>query len=351
MKAIHFIAALLLVTTSVALTGCYTQVAGTRDYYGGRVYRVPSYSDTIHADQAVRYDTTMHGDTMFIDEHPADDGVAANTGGGGANDETIVNNYGTGTYWDGLCSPGFSVSFGWPYYSWYSPWEPYYTCDYGWGYPGFYPPVYDAWGFGYRPYYAYGFYGGYHSHGYGNRYFANNQYGRYGYGRTATGGRFGGESRHASGSRSGIGSSPSSMATADRNAPVHVMAPEGGAMSRGSMAQARQPGGMSTMSAGSRQVVVRRSGGQVTSMSMSNRGGHQMVVVRRGGSSAGGNAYRSYGSGNYSGRSSGRSSSTARSYGTGRGYSSGSGSNGSGSRGSGGGSSGRASSGGGGGRR
>jgi hypothetical protein len=330
MKAAHLSAAVLIMVSSLALSGCYTQLAGTSGgYYGssGRVYHAPQplYSDTVKANPtAVVYDTTMHGDTMFIDERPltAPSAADTNTPGGG---EEVVNNYydnpGYGYY------DGFSIGFGWPYDPWWSPWYPNY-----WGYPGFYTPYYGAyWGLGLYPYwggfgYGHGFgYGGYdHGFGYGHGF-----YGGYaGIGRSGIDGRLGGEYRSggiASGLRgpsssiglagsrgaeaNGMRSGGTPAFSADRDAPVHAMAPEGG------NARAIGTSGASNM-ASSHPVVVRTSNGQ--SITSANVGGRNMTVVRRGGNngsrangSNGRGGYGSYGRGGY------------RSYGGGRGYSGG----------------------------
>ncbi len=346
MKAAYLFAASLLMMSSLALTGCYTQLAGTSGgggYYGysGRVYHAPQplYSDTVRGGNqtAVVYDTTMHGDTMFIDERPlvAPSAADSNTSGGSGE---VVNNYYGGTPYYG----GFSLGFGWPYNDpWYSPWYPY---SYGYGYPGFYPPYYDAfWGAGYYPYYGLGFYGGFYGGygrgfygGYGHGYYGGYGYGR-GYGYTGIGrglnGGLGGEYRSggiASGLGGGIGTRASSIATrgssygqanggafrsgqagsysADRDAPVHATAPEASGNAR-----AMGTSGASGMASASHQVVVRTSNGQSISSSSANVGGRNMTVVRRSGS----NGSRGYSSGRSYG-SSGRGG--YRSYGGGRGY-------------------------------
>jgi hypothetical protein len=373
MKAIHLFAVVLLVTSSIVLGGCYTQLANTGGGYGysGRVYHAPRplYSDTVKANQtAVVYDTTMHGDTMFIDERPlsAPSAVDSNTSGSG---EEVVNNYYDPGY------PGaFSIGFGWPYNDpWYSPWYPY---GWGWGYTGFYPPYYDAfWGY---PYVGIGFYGGlgFYDHGfYGHSFggYGHGFYGGYGYagiGRGGIGGRLGGDYRsggitsgfggrasniEAAGQRGsgfsqangGVRSNESSAFSADRDAPVHTMAPDAnGARSETSAGGNARAMGTSSASSmpSSHTVVVRRSDGQ--SITSSNNGGRNTTVVRRNG---GGNGSRGYGSGRGFG-SSGRGG--YRSYGGGGrgGYSSGRSYGGGGARSSGGGGGSRSSGGGGGGR-
>jgi hypothetical protein len=348
MKTAHFFAALIFISTSLAFGGCYTQLASSGAGYGysGRVYHSPRpvYSDTVRAKPtAVKYDTTMHGDTMFIDEHPVTAEAENNTSGGDGDEEVINNYYGPDSYWS-----GFSIGFGWPYHSWYSPWYPYYSSwDYGWGYPGFYPPYYDAfYGYGFYPYYNYGFYGGFyghHYHGYGDGY----RYG-YGYGRTAIAGRLGGEYRAGSitsrvgmpgmiapantnGFRGSNAVASNGMASnvniaragegsaIDRNAPVHVTAPDAGnamvrtqssGMNQSRATMSEQSNGMSNAS--TRPIVVRRSDGQSITSSSANVGGRQMTIVRR--SASGGNysGYARNGSASYGG---------GRGYGgSGRGY-------------------------------
>ncbi len=371
MKPAYLFAAILFLASSVALSGCYTQLASSGGGYGysGRVYHTPRplYSDTVKAKTtAMRYDTTMHGDTMFIDEHPMNADIAADSTSGGGGEE-IVNNYYDPAPYEG----GFSIGFGWPYYSWYSPWYPYYSAwNYGWGYPGFYPPYYDAfWGPSfYYPSYNFGFYGGYGSYGrrFHNYGFGHGGYGSYRFaesGRPIVPGRLGGENRLGSiGSRSGFPgsiasstrsgmsganvrepnagftrSSEASSVGVDRNAPVHVMAPEGNAgtarseTSAGMNTRATESGGMTTSNgmAASHPIVVRRSDGQT--VTSANVGGRQMTVVRRNGGTSNGSYSGSRGNGSY-GRSSGTTgrgngsgrSGGYRSSGGGRGYSAGS---------------------------
>ncbi len=356
MKAAHLFAAIFMMAASLTLAGCYTQLANTDGGYAytGRVYHAPRplYSDTVNAKPtAVRYDTTMHGDTMFIDEHPLEAPTAMDTNSSGGGEEIVNNYYGEPTYFGGV-----AIGFGWPYHSWYSPWYPYfYDWDYGWGYPGFYPPYYDAYWGGY-PYLGFGFYGGFgwYGHGYGRGYYGRGYYGGRGYGYAYNGigrptidGRVGGDYRL--GGMGSLGERPSGIATAgrayngsgissmrsnetavsaDRNAPVHVTGPEANS------AMAREASPSSTVASASHPIIVRRSDGQT--VTSANVGGRQMTVVRRGSSS----------NGNYGG---------SRSYGGSRGY--GSYGRGGGYRASGGGrgygggySSGRASSSGGGGR-
>ncbi len=305
MKAINLFAALLCVTSSLAFTGCYTQLAGNDGGYAytGHVYHAPRpvYSDTVRSKPAaVRYDTTMHGDTMFIDEHPL--AAQADTGASGSGEEIVNNYYGTPSYWDGLY-----LGFGWPYHAWYSPWYPYYSVwDYGWGYPGFYPPYYDpffGFGFGYS-YFGYGGYGLYGHGYYGHGFYGGGVYGGYAYGgigRPIIAGRVGGDYRMGNIASSQYGGRTSSIEAAgtqrgssltgagasalrsgslapaaDRNAPVHVTAPDANGLA------ARYSGAATSnaMAASSHTVVVRRSinGQSVTS---SNVGGRQMTVVRR----------------------------------------------------------------------
>lgn len=357
MKPIRWFPAVFFFTTSsLLLAGCYTHLATSgQGYY--TYHPRPVYSDTMRGNAAlekplVTYDTTMHGDTMFIDEHRVEpaaqaDGIAPNETG-----NTIINNYyGSGSYWDNYWGPswGISVGFGWPYYhTWYSPWWPYYYtsnyyCDWWqpYGYFGYYPPYYDCYspfyaGYYYPGYYGYGYYGGHH--GFGDY---DHHYGFYDNVRP---GRVGGENR--AGATTGRASAPGiaipggttpvqSMAvrqpnlaqanaadvlrTAEnRNAPVHVISPDASAAlapsstapairanGSGTVANAGNPSLANTRAAnvGSANamantaphpIVVRRMDGQT--ITTSSRAGHQMVVVRRAANyGSSNNGYRSNG--------------------------------------------------------
>ncbi len=356
-----FLAIPLLLLGSI-FTGCYTHLAtGGGGYY--TYYPRPVYSDTMRGNAAlskplVTYDTTMHGDTMFIDEHQAAaspqadglaEGIAPNENAG-----TIVNNYygsgyGSASYWDSYWGPswGFSVGVGWPYYqSWYSPWWPYYyTPNYysdwysPYGYFGAYPPLYDA----YSPFYSYGYYRPHYYGGFGYHHFHNGFYGGgYAYSNIQPG-RVGGELRagQASGRVTTPGgiianSTPPSTGIArsnfaednalksnvaqsqaadvlrsaeDRNAPVHVLSPDAASV-RTTAAQS-EPLGNSTAPASNvngRAVaasalastssnshpIVVRRMDNGQTVTTMSRAGRQMVVVRRSAGYSGSSAYRGY---------------------------------------------------------
>ena len=350
MKPIVWFSAFFL-ASSLFFTGCYTHIATTGNGY--YVYHPrPIYSDTLRPNspkEIVTYDTTMHGDTMFIDEHRVEgqqqgNGLTENLTPN-ENATTIVNNYyGSASYWDAYWGPswGVSVGYGWPYYStWYSPWWPYYyTPNYytdwwaPYGYFGYYPPVYNCYagyyGFGYPYYPYYGGYGYHHHH-----FFADQDEHGYGYYDNLRPGRIGGEARVG---QATVGQrAPGVMATnpagpsvvvgrsslaevnagelaqsraaevlqsaSDRNAPVHVLSPD--AESARSTAPAANvpttqistaPNSLGTTSlsrtVSSHPIVVRRmDNGQTVTTSTMNRAGRETVVIRR---SSGSNAEASY---------------------------------------------------------
>ena len=225
MKPNRWFSAIFFFASSIALAGCYTHLATNprpASYDGYYTYHAarPAYSDTIRANPSlekplVTYDTTMHGDTMFIDEHRTE--VAAQPGGVASNDggSTTVNNiygpgyYAPGGYWGGygFYGPdwGFSIGSGWPYYqawpyydySWYEPfgYAPFY-------YPNFYYPYYA---FGGYPYYGGGYGygygdGGYYGHGFHHHGFHDHGFGGYGggLGGNIRSGRIGGQYRAGS---------------------------------------------------------------------------------------------------------------------------------------------------------
>ena len=355
-SARHFAKLLLFAATSLSIGGCYTQLASNRgDYYGytGRMHRhrvQPAQSDTLIVQEhpsstvsaqreAVQYDTTYKGDTVFIDERPRADYSYPNGG------EVVENYYGDAYPYD-YYSPGLSLSlgFGWPYHSWYSPWYSYYPSwyyPYDWGYPGFYPPVYDAYapfyGFYGYPGFGYGFGGGYYGYGFHHHDFFD--HGFHGDGLALGGprlGRIGGGERRAGGAIITTASQPATMTanrsrgevsnsiatstpSADRNAPIHAVAPGNGGpvtynstgstrtatnmtaspirtrggygASVGANAGAQQQAGTPAPRAGTGSSIARTS--TVTSTPIQNvstasamQNGHRMVVIRRGGASS-----------------------------------------------------------------
>jgi len=357
MKPTRWFSAIFFFTSSIVLAGCYTHLATSNEGY--YVYHAPRpvYSDTIRPRSSnaslaekplIKYDTTMHGDTMFIDEHRIEPAAqTASLAGGGTDGTTIINNYyGANSYWDSYWGPswGVSIGFGWPYHSWYSPWWPYYSSWYEpYGYWGVYPPIYDCYApfyssyypyyGGYYPYYGHGGYyrHGFHDHDFGDN-FGGNPYNEFG--RTVRSGRIGGEQRAGSTTlrttqaggiigdpvnsnlpNASIHATNSSLAetnaadmlraSADRNAPMHVVGPDATAAavsSQSSTVRTEEPAnvgsdrssvpvtsnGVATESA--RPVIVRRMEGQtVTTMTTAGR---QMVVVHRAANY--GSASRSY---------------------------------------------------------
>ncbi len=340
MKPIRWFPAVFFFTIApILLAGCYTHLATTGGGY--YVYHSPRpvYSDTMHRNGSletplVTYDTTMHGDTMFIDEHRVQpDGIASNGATPNETGNTIVNNYyGSGSYWDSYWGPswGISVGFGWPYYNtWYSPWWPYYyTSNYysdwwqPYGYFGYYPPYYNCYNPFFNGYYA-GYYAPYYDGYYGHHHFGGFDRG-YGLYQNIQPGRVGGEYRagvvapratapgiappsvSATALQSRIAAQPAvivrqpSLAQAnaadvlrtaeDRNAPVHVLSPDASAaLNRSSAPVARVntpgPGTVAmnvpnaSASASFHPVIVRRMNGQT--ITSTYRAGHPMVVVRR----------------------------------------------------------------------
>jgi hypothetical protein len=241
-KTAHNFSALLLLASTFALTGCYTQLKGTGDRYGytGR-YHEPRlvHTDTVRqappvqqaapqqeapktiAKSEVTYDTVMKGDTMFINERTRADYTQTQTQPVNTA-ETIINNYYGGyepydDYWWHAGRPRVvvAVTFGYPYsywyphhywHSYYSPWydygyypswwygpsyayyDPWYDPWYGYG---FYPPLYDA----YSPYYGYGGYYGRH-HGYDRNGYGGGYYGGVRTGRVPNYGRFNTGEKH-----------------------------------------------------------------------------------------------------------------------------------------------------------
>ncbi|HEX5316363.1 MAG TPA: hypothetical protein VFX22_06905, partial [Candidatus Kapabacteria bacterium] len=379
MKPTRWFSAIFFFALSIALAGCYTHLATSdQGYY---VYHAPRpyYSDTIRANSSLEkplvvYDTTMHGDTMFIDERQVPAAQAENAAPGEAAAGTVINNYyGPGSYWDDYWGPswGFSIGIGWPYY--HSLW-PYY--DYSWyqpfGYFGAYPPFFDCYAPFYSPYYA-GFYspyyGGYYGHGFHDHGFhdgfGGNPYD--GFRRNIRPGRIGGEYR--AGSITSPATQPASMigrtnfsnpsttgltateltreenssvaetnaadelrSSADRNAPMHVVGPDASAgISRASSTDARTdargydasansqvertmtaPSANNFANTSARPIVVRRMDGQtITTSTASTQSGRQMVVVRR----SAGYSSRGYNSPSRGYNSSSRSyNSSSRSY-------------------------------------
>jgi hypothetical protein len=262
MKSLRLASLLLLFTAPILLTSCYTKFASEGDYYGysGKTpERTKTETKVVERKTEtaqVVADTTIHGDTVFIDEHPKATASNSSTNDG----QTVINNYYYNDYdYDYLPSwwnwhprhhqTEIYISFGWPHYyhSWYSPWYSYYP---SWDYPyydrwawhgGYYPPVYDC----YSPYYGYYAYDPYYDPYY---------YPRYRYNQPVYNpphnGRVGGERRASApsmtlghqpsgivpaglgniamvGTRNGIRATApgTTTAVADRNAPVHAVAP------------------------------------------------------------------------------------------------------------------------------